>query len=118
VLQWITGQARATLYSTSVNKAEILYGIASLPEGRRRSALAQAAEAMFTEDFVGRILPFDERAAVRYTEIVVIRRRAGSPIEAFDAQIAAIALASEASIATRDILGFKDCGLTLINPWT
>ena len=60
VFAWVSAQPRATLYTTSVSKAEILYGIAVLPEGRRRLALAAAAEAMFTDDFAGRVLPFDE----------------------------------------------------------
>ena len=63
-------QPRATLYTTSVSKAEILYGIAVLPEGRRRLALAAAAAAMFADDFEGRVLPFDEAAAANYADIV------------------------------------------------
>src|SRR6202030_2944838 len=81
VFAWVAAQPRATLYTTSLTQAEILYGIAALPQGRRRSALAAAADAMFTEDFVDRVLPFDGRAAARYAEIVATRRRAGSPIE-------------------------------------
>jgi toxin FitB len=57
VFAWVSAQPRATLYTTSVSKAEILYGIAVLPEGRRRLALAAAAEAMFADDFEGRVLP-------------------------------------------------------------
>jgi predicted nucleic acid-binding protein len=99
VFGWVAAQPRAELYTTSVNKAEVLYGIAALPdgphgsspwaEGPRRTALAAAAEALFTDDFAGRVLPFDEDAAVHYAEIVAARRREGRPIEAFDAQIAA-----------------------------
>jgi hypothetical protein len=119
VVAWVAARPRATLYTTSVNKAEILYGIiAALPEGQRRTALAMAAEAMFTEDLVDRVLAFDSVAAVHYAEIVTTRRRAGTPIEAFDAQIAATAMTFGADIATRDISGFEGCGLTLINPWT
>jgi predicted nucleic acid-binding protein len=118
VLAWVAAQPRALLYTTYVNQAEILYGIGALPEGRRRSALAAAAAAVFAEDFAGRILPFEGSAAARYADIVVARRRAGNPIEGFDALIAATALAKEASIATRDAGGFAGCGLTLIDPWT
>ena len=71
----------------------------------------------FSEEFGDRVLPFDGAAAVHYAEIVVARRRIGSPIEAFDAQIAATALAVRASVATRDIGGFDGCGVTLIDPW-
>lgn len=118
VLSWVAEQPRSLLYTTYVSQAEILYGIAALPEGRRRSALAAAAEAMFAEDFAGRLLPFEARAAARYPKIVMARRRAGKPIEKFDALIAATALAAGARVATRDTGGFAGCGLTLIDPWT
>ncbi len=118
VLAWIAAHPSATLYTTSVNKAEILYGIAAMPEGRRRMALVAAAVNMFTEDFAERVLPFDDIAADRYAEIVARRRRAGKPIEAFDALIAATALAAGADIATRDIGGFEGLGLNLLDPWT
>ena len=117
VLAWVAAQPRALLYTTSVNRAEILFGIAALPEGRRRSILAESATAMFDEDLAGRVLPFDAAAASRYAQIATSRRLAGTPIEAFDALIAATAFVAGAAVATRDISGFENCGLTLINPW-
>ena len=63
------------------------------------------------------MLPFDEEAAVYYAEIVAARRREGRPIEAFDAQIAAMARVAGAELATRDVGDFASCGLTLVNPW-
>lgn len=114
VLAWVAAQPRALLYTTHINQAEILYGIRALPEGRRRTALQAAAAAMFAEDFAGHILPFEAAAAARYPEIVLARRRAGNPIEKFDALIAATALAAGAGIATG---GFAGCALTLVNPW-
>ncbi len=116
VLDWVAARPRTTLYTTDINQAEILYGIAVLPEGRRRTALVAAAQAMFAVDLAGRILPFDGAAAARYAGIVVARRRAGTPIDGFDALIAATAL-SAAVVATRDVSGFDGCGLALINPW-
>ena len=92
-------------------------GLRALPEGRRRTALAPAAEAMFAEDFAGRILPFEAAAAARYPGIVLVRRAAGNPIEKFDALMVATALAAGAGIATRDTGGFAGCGLTVIDPW-
>lgn len=118
VLAWVMAQPRAQLCTTHINQAEILYGIAALPAGRRRTALTAAAEAMFAEDFAGRILSFGAAAAARYPEIVLARRRVGSPIEGFDALIAATALAAGARVATRDVRGFSGCGLTLIDPWS
>jgi len=117
VFAWVAAQPRAALFTTSVNKAEILYGIAGLPEGRRRAALAAAAEAMFIDDFAGRVLPFDEAAAVHYADIVAARRREGRPIEAFHAQIAATARVAGAELATRDVGDFAGCGVALVNPW-
>ena len=118
MLAWVAAQPRALLYTTHINQAEILYGIAALPEGRRRTALAAAATAMFAEDFARRILPFEAGAAERYPEIVLARRQAGNPIEKFDALIAATTLAAGARIATRDNGGFAGCGVTVIDPWT
>jgi toxin FitB len=117
VWAWIVAQPRVTLYGASISKAEILYGIALLPKGQRRTALAQAAEALFTEDLADHVLPFDEVAAAHYAEIVALRHRAGKPMEGFDALIAATALAAGADIATRDVGGFAGCGFRVINPW-
>lgn len=118
VRAWVSAQPRNTLYTTGINQAEILYGIAALPAGRRRTALASAAEAMFTDDFADRVLSFSGEAAVHYASIMASRRGAGSPMEAFDALIAATALVAGADVATRDIGGFEGCGLTLIDPWS
>jgi predicted nucleic acid-binding protein len=113
----VAAQPRVSLYTTSLTRAEILSGIGIMPEGRRPAALSDAAAAMFDEDLRDRILAFDTAAADRYAEIIVSRRQAGTPIAAFDALIAATALAARAAKVTRDTGGFAGCGLTLINPW-
>ena len=118
VLAWIAAQPRALLYTTSITRAEIMTGIAVMPEGRRRTALASLAAALFADDLGGRTLPFDAEAAERYSAIVATRRASGAPIAVFDAQIASIAVAKGARVATRDAGGFQGCGLTLIDPWT
>lgn len=117
VRAWVAGRPRAELFIASASKAEILYGIALLGLGRRQRELALAAEAMFVEDFAGRILPFDAAAAVHYARLAAARRQSGRPIEAFDALIAATAAAAGAAIATRDAGGFAGCGLTVLDPW-
>ena len=117
VLAWIAEQPRATVYTTSVNQAEILYGIEALSDGRRRRALADTAASLFAEDFAGRVLSFGADAAPHYAAIVAMRRKSGNPIEAFDALIAATARAAGAGVATRDISGFDECGLAVIDPW-
>lgn len=117
VLAWVAAQPRATLYTTSINRAEVLFGVASLPAGRRRSAFEAVVAAIFAEDLAGRVLPFDGVAAEHYARIVTIRRAAGAPIEGFDGLIAATAAAAGFSVATRDARGFAGCGLTIIDPW-
>ena len=72
---------------------------------------------MLAEDFAGRILPFDSAAAIAYARIAVDRRNAGRPISQFDAQIASIARSRNATLATRNVGDFEDCGVQLIDPW-
>ncbi len=105
------------LLTTVITQAEVLAGIAIMADGHRRRALAAAAEAIFEEDFDGRILPFDGDAVADYAEIFAMRRRAGRQIAIQDLMIAAIARAHGASIVTRDTGGFEGCGPALINPW-
>jgi predicted nucleic acid-binding protein len=118
VVSWIAAQPRSELHATSVTKAEILLGIASLPAGRRKAGLAEAAERLFAQLLAGRVIPFDAIAAEHYAEVVTGRRRLGRPMGIVDAQIAAIALTAGASVATRDVAGFEGCGVEIINPWT
>jgi hypothetical protein len=117
VVKWVAAQPHAGLFTTSITQAEILHGIMLLPSGKRRAAIADAAEAMFLEDFGGRILPFNSDAAHPYARIASERRRAGRPISHFDAQIAAIAHSARATVATRNTTDFDDCGVRVVNPW-
>lgn len=94
-----------------------LYGVGLLAPGRRRTALENAIAAIFDEEFAGRVLGFDSAAARAFAEIAARRRRLGRPISEFDAQIAAIALANGATVATRNIEDFTDCGITVVSPW-
>jgi predicted nucleic acid-binding protein len=117
VAAWIAGQKEDLLFTTTICQAEILSGIAILPVSRRRFALEVAAQAIFTEDFAGRVLPFDTAAAAAYADIFAARRRAGRPTAPLDLMIAAVAQAKSATVVTRDTGGFEACGVSLINPW-
>jgi hypothetical protein len=117
VARWISEQPATTFYTTSITQAEILHGILLLPTGKRRAALEAAAEAMFEEDFGGRVLPFGGEAARAYAQIAAQRRRSGRPISHFDAQIAAIARSARAAVATRNVSDYEDCGIKVTNPW-
>jgi predicted nucleic acid-binding protein len=117
VVRWTASQPATSLYTTSITQAEVLHGIMLLSPGRRRAALEAAAEALFAEDFNGRVLAFGGDAARPYARIASERRRAGRPISHFDAQIAAIARSTGAAIATRNVRDYDGCGVRIINPW-
>jgi toxin FitB len=118
VLAWLDAQAVESLYLSTVSLSELLLGIASLPAGKRRKALAAALDGQIIALFAERIVPFDIAGAQAYPEIVTRARRRGHAIAVADAQIAAIAASRRFSIATRDEEPFQAAGIPLINPWT
>ena len=118
VLDWFDAQSTNDLFVTTVTEAEILTGIALLPDGRRKNNLLEFADNIFTSLFIGRILVFDSNAANIYAEIFAQRYAAGRPISQADCQIAAIARSHEAAVATRNITDFEGIDVELINPWT
>jgi predicted nucleic acid-binding protein len=117
VLAWIAKQPEAEFCTTSITEAEVFYGIEVLPTGKRRRHLITAAEVMFTEDFSGRVYGFDSAAVRAFSKIASSRRTSGRPISHPDAQIAAIAKARRAKVATRDVRGFEQCGVEVVDPW-
>jgi hypothetical protein len=117
VLAWFGAQRRASLFTTTITQAEILYGVGLLADGARKQALSSAIEAIFKEDFAGRLLGFDHDAAEVYAQIAVSRKSAGLPISLFDAMIVSVARSTGATLATRNVKDFVECGVTLIDPW-
>jgi hypothetical protein len=117
VLKWVDLQEPEDLALTAITVAEIMLGIARLPDGKRKASLQDMANAMFDEEFSGRILAFDEVAAQHYGAVASVRERAGRPIGMADAQIAAICRSHEATLATRNVKDFELLTLELINPW-
>lgn len=113
----IADQPMAGVFTTTLTQAEIFYGLALLPEGRRRDDLLAAARPMFEVDLAGRVLPFDTDAALVYPEIAIGRKQGGKPISQIDAQIAAIVRSRGARLATRNVRDFTDCGITIVDPW-
>lgn len=106
----------AQLYMTSITRAEIRYRIRRLPEGARRDDLSARADAAFAAAGE-RMLSFDSAAADRYGWVVAERERRGRPITVLDAQIAAICLVRNASLATRNVKDFTGIGLRVIDPF-
>jgi len=116
-MAWLASQSRAGLFTTAITRAEIFYGVGLLPDGSRRRELRTAVEAIFDEDFAGRVLGFDSDAADVYATIAVARRNAGRPMSQFDAMIAACARSRGAALATRNVKDFTDCEIAIIDPW-
>ena len=118
VLRWFAAQAPGQLYTSTINQAETLAGIAMLPAGKRRDALARAAQQVFGDEFAGRCLDFDRSSAEQFALVMAQRKHMGRPIEAVDAQIAAIALAAHLTLVTRNVKDFDSIdGLEVVNPW-
>jgi predicted nucleic acid-binding protein len=117
VLSWLDSLAVSDVATTAITAAELRYGTARLPDGHRKRELTVIIRGILTEDFYGRILPFDERSSVQYADIVTSRERIGRPIGVADAQIAAICRDLGAILATRNTADFVETGIELINPW-
>ena len=116
VLAWLNEQAAETLFISSVTLAELLFGIAVLPDGRRKAMLAKAVDGLMTL-FKGRILAFDTDAAIHYAGLAVTARTVGRGFPTPDGYIAAIAAARGFRVASRDTAPFEAGGVAVINPW-
>ncbi len=118
VLAWIDAQIIETLFLSTISLAELRFGIAALPEGKRRDTLHSSLEKRVLPLFAGRILSFDDAASRAYAPLRAGARTAGQAIAPADGYIAAIAVTHGLAVATRDTSPFDAAGLVVINPWT
>jgi toxin FitB len=116
-VRWLDSQRPASVYISTIVLAELRFGLELLEPGRKQMALERAYERIETELFAGRILSFDQHAAVRFGKLRANRRKAGKPIAILDALIAAVALANTMTLATRNTIDFEGLGLPLVNPF-
>ena len=117
VTAWFQKHPLIDLYTTAITKAEIFYGIELLEPGTRRQKLLMAAESLFDIDLKDRVIGFASGAARIFSQIAAHRRLQGKPISNPDAQIAAIVQLHSATLATRDVDDFQDCGIDVVDPW-
>lgn len=117
VMEWLHARPTSELATTTINIAEIKYGLARLPFGRRRLERERLFNAIVIRSFSDRIFAFDALAADAYGELIAARERDGRPMVGPDGYIAAIAASRGLAIATRDASGFADCGIEVVNPW-
>lgn len=117
VVAWLDAQVVETLHLTAISLAELRFGIAALPKGRRRTTLRHRVEEQLVPLFEGRVLPFDEPASASYAAIRARARTQGRGIGDLDALIAGIAHSRGFTVATRDVAPFEVAGVGVINPF-
>ncbi|HEY0890265.1 MAG TPA: type II toxin-antitoxin system VapC family toxin [Nocardioides sp.] len=117
VVAWADRQSEATIFVTAITLAEIRFGLASLPAGRRRAALSAAFEDGIRPTFGTRVLDFDESASRAYGELRAEARAKGAAVGDVDAMIAAIARVHRCDVATRDVAPFRAAGVRVVNPF-
>ncbi|HNM82737.1 MAG: type II toxin-antitoxin system VapC family toxin [Betaproteobacteria bacterium] len=117
VLAWIDAQAVETLYLSAITVAELRFGVATMPEGKRRSIYQDRLEREVLPAFSGRVLSFDLEASQAYAELMARAKSEGKAIGKADGYIAATAAARALTVATRDVAPFQASGLAVINPW-
>jgi predicted nucleic acid-binding protein len=117
VVAWLDRQASVSIWTTAVTVLEVRFGLLTMPAGRRRVKFEQAFGGLLQQDLEGRIAAFDLAAAEAAAALAAVRRRKGRPIDVRDTQIAGIALARRAAIATRNAKHFSDLSIPVIDPW-
>lgn len=117
MLAWIDAQMVETLYLSTITVAELRFGLATMPEGKRRTIYQDRLEREVLPAFSGRVLSFDLDASQAYAELMARARAAGKAIGKANGYIAATASARGLMVATRDTSPFEAAGLNVINPW-
>ncbi len=117
VIGWLDRQPSGSVWTTSITVFESRLGLALLPEGRRRHGLEAALDRLLDEDLDNRVLAFDSAAATEAARLAAQRQRAGRTVDVRDTQIAGIALARRATLATRNLRDFADLTVPVISPW-
>jgi toxin FitB len=118
VVAWVDRQPAESVWITSITLFEARLGLALLPAGRRRQGLEAAFGQLLEDDLENRILDFDSAAAIEAASLAAERQKAGRPVDMRDTQIAGIALARRATLATRNVRHFADLKVRIVDPWT
>ncbi len=117
VVAWLDRQPAESVWVTSITLFEARFGLALLPKGRRRQTLETSFAQLLEQDLQNRVLDFDSAAATQAALLAAVRQRTGKPVDIRDTQIAGIALARRATLATRNIRHFADLTVPVIDPW-
>lgn len=115
---WVNSQPPESIWTTTITVFEIRFGLERLVPSHRRRFLEETFRKSLAEDLAGRIVPFDERAALAAGRIAAERQRIGRTIEFRDILIAGIGATRKAAIATRNVRHFEGLGIVVVNPWS
>lgn len=116
LLAWLADQVDEDLFIASLTVAEVWRGVLEAPEGRRRRALEtwfsgpEGLQALFA----GRVLPFDERAALAWARLMAEGSAQGRPRSALDMILAAVAETNDCTVVTDN--GRDFAGIDIFNP--
>jgi predicted nucleic acid-binding protein len=117
LVEWLDDQPVESIWTTAITVLEVRMGLELLAPGQRRGQLEQAFDRLLAEHLEGRVQTFDQTAAMAAGTIAASRQSAGRTLEIRDLQIAGIATARRASVATRNVRHFEGLGLDVIDPW-
>ena len=117
VVRWLDRQPAESVWVTSITLFETRFGLALLPSGRRRQKLESEFDRLLREDLENRVLDFDSAAAAEAASLAAARQKSGRSVDMRDTQIAGVALARHATLATRNVRHFADLEISIVDPW-
>lgn len=117
VVSWLDAQRAESIWLTSITIFEARYGLALLPDGRKKLSLQDRFEVLLRDDFKHQVLMFDSAAADQAALLSAQRKAQGHPVDMRDTFVADIAQAKRATLATRNVRHFDDVSVPVVNPW-
>jgi predicted nucleic acid-binding protein len=117
VIGWLDARGIDNLYISVVTIAELEQGIAHLGDGMRARKFETWLADSLVPQFESRVLDVDMRVARRWGRFLGASKRAGKPVAAVDAIIAATAVEHDLTLVTRNVADFRNFDVHLINPW-
>jgi predicted nucleic acid-binding protein len=117
VVRWLDRQPRSSVWTTAITVFEIRFGLQLMATGKRQLALMASFDHLLTELIEQRVAAFDSAAAHQAADLAAVRQKLGLSVELRDTMIAGIALATHATLATRNTRHFEDVSCPVVNPW-
>ena len=117
VIEWMESVEEGLLYLSVLTLGEIQKGLATLPQGKRRTRLEEWLDVELRARFANRLLPVEEEVALRWGLLAALAHRQGKPLSAIDGLLAATALSHDLTLVTRNISDFAAAQVPVLNPW-